>query len=163
MLALVHGAFGLSPCRRPRRRGRETDMAQQTGFVQESVDRVRESVASIESDFEKVQARVRKQLRARGKEIDKRRKSLERETQKRVKRFRKEFEKNRYVKRAQSAFDDASKQVEKNVESVLGVLNVASKRDVGRIDRKLNQINRKLREIEKAEKADTSVSAASSN
>jgi hypothetical protein len=32
---------------------------------------------------------------------------------------------------------------------VLEVLQVASRRDVKRIDRKLNQINRKLRDLEK--------------
>jgi hypothetical protein len=122
-------------------------MTQQANFVQEGVDRVRETVASLESDFEKLQKRVRKRIQARSKTIEK-------QTQKRVKKLRSEFQKNAYVKRAQGAIDDATRQFEQGVDSVLEVLNVASKRDVGRIDRKLNQINRKLREIEKSGKDD---------
>ena len=65
-----------------------------------------------------------------------------------MKRFQKELKKNPVVKRAQSVMDDATKQFERGVDSVLEVLNVASRRDLNRIDRKLNQINRKLRGME---------------
>jgi 23S rRNA pseudoU1915 N3-methylase RlmH len=129
-------------------------MAQQANFVQEGVDRVREAVSSIESDFQRVQKRVEKQLNARRKSIEKqvkaRRKNIERRTQKQVRRLRTELKKNPYVKRAQGVMDDATKQWESGVDSVLGALQVASRRDVTRIDRKLNQINRKLRDLEKA-------------
>ena len=66
-------------------------MAQQANFVQESVDRVRDSVASIESDFEKMQKRVRKRIQTRSKAIEKQRKSFEKQTQKRVKKLRTEM------------------------------------------------------------------------
>jgi hypothetical protein len=129
-------------------------MAQQANFVQEGVDRVREAVSSIESDFQRVQQRVEKQLSARRKAIEKqvkaRRKNIEKKTQKQVQRLRSELKKNPYVKRAQGVVEDATKQWENGVDSVLGVLQVASRRDVSRIDRKLNQINRKLRDLEKA-------------
>jgi ElaB/YqjD/DUF883 family membrane-anchored ribosome-binding protein len=129
-------------------------MAQQANFVQEGVDRVREAVSSIESDFQRVQKRVEKQLSARRKAIEKqvkaRRRNIEKRTQKQVRRLRSELQKNPYVKRAQGVVDDATKQWESGVDSVLGVLQVASRRDVSRIDRKLNQINRKLRDLEKA-------------
>jgi len=127
-------------------------MAQQPNIVQEGVDRVRETVSLIESDLGKVQKKVRRELRSRGKSIEKqvstRRKRIERETEKQVKRIRKELNKNRYVKRAQSAVEDATKQLERGVDSFLGAINVASRRDLDRIDRKLNQINRKLRSLE---------------
>jgi uncharacterized coiled-coil DUF342 family protein len=107
-------------------------MAQQANFVQETV-------SSIENDL----VRMQKRMKAR-------RKKFEKETQKRVQKFEKEIRKNSYFKRAQGFVDDASKQIEKGVDSVFGALNLATKREVGRIDRKLNQINRKLRDIEKA-------------
>ena len=117
------------------------------------MDRVREAVSSVEDDFQRVQKRVEKQLNARRKAIEKqvkaRRKNIEKRTQKQVRRLRTEFNKNPYVKRAQGAMDDATKQWESGVDTVLGALHVASRRDVSRIDRKLNQINRKLRDLEK--------------
>jgi len=128
-------------------------MAQQASFVQDSVDRVREAVSSIESDFDKVQKRAEKRIRAQRKRLEAQRKSFEKKTEKQVKRMRTEFNKNPYVKRAQSVVDDASKQLEKNLDSLLETLNLASQRDIRRVDRKLNQINKKLREIEKSSTA----------
>jgi UTP:GlnB (protein PII) uridylyltransferase len=118
-------------------------MAQQANFVQEGVDRFREAVSAIETDIERVQNRVQKEFKSRRKEFEKK-------TQKRVKRLRTELRKNTYVKRAQGVVDDATKQFEQGVDNVLEVLHVASKRDLSRIERKLNQINRKLRDLEKA-------------
>ena len=121
-------------------------MAQQASIVQDSVDRVREAVSSLESDFDKVQKRAEQQFRAQ-------RKSLEKRAEKQVSRLRSEFKKNPLVKRAQTAVDDASKQIEKNVDSLLEALNVASQRDLQRVDRKLNKINKKLRDLENSSTA----------
>jgi hypothetical protein len=121
-------------------------MAQQASIVQDSVDRVREALSSHESDFEKVQKRAEKKFRAR-------RKSLEKRTEKQVSRLRNEFKKNPYVKRAQNAVDDVTKQIEKNLDSLLEALNVASQRDLRLINRKLSKINKKLRELEKSSTA----------
>jgi hypothetical protein len=118
-------------------------MAQQASIVQDSVDRVREAMSSLESDFGKVQKRAEKRIQAQ-------RKSFEKQTEKQVGRLRKEFKKNPYVKRAQDAVDGATKQIEKNVDSLLEALNVASQRDLRRVDRKLSKINKKLRELEKS-------------
>jgi hypothetical protein len=125
-------------------------VTQQVNFVQEGMDRVRETVSSIENDFERVQKRLKARRKSIEKQVASNRKKFEKETQKRVKRLRTELRKNTYVKRAQDVVDDATKQFEKGVDSVFDTLNVASKRDLSRIDRKLSQINRKLREIEKA-------------
>lgn len=130
----------------PPAKGGETVMAQQASIVQDSVDRVREAMSSLESDFEKVQKRAEKKFKAQ-------RKSLEKRTEKQVSRLRNEFNKNPYVKRAQSAVDDVSKQIEKNVDSLFETLNVASQRDLHRVNRKLSTINKKLRELEKSNTA----------
>jgi cell fate (sporulation/competence/biofilm development) regulator YmcA (YheA/YmcA/DUF963 family) len=121
-------------------------MTQQASIVQESVDRVREAMSSLESDFEKVQKRAEKKFKAQ-------RKSLEKRTEKQVDRLRKEFNKNPYVKRAQSAVDDVTTQIEKNVDSLLETLNVASQSDLRRVNSKLSKINKKLRELEKSSTA----------
>ena len=124
-------------------------MEQQANFVQEGVDRLREAVASIEGI-----ERIQKEFKARRKSIEKQvassRKNFEKKTQKQVKRLRNELRKNSYVKRAQSVVEDATKQFEQGVDNLLEVLNIASRRDLSRIDRKLNQISRKLRDLEKA-------------
>jgi uncharacterized protein (DUF2344 family) len=121
-------------------------MTQQASIVQDSVDRVREAMSSLESDFEKVQKRAEKKFKTQ-------RKSIEKRTEKQVSRLRKEFNKNAYVKRAQSAVDDVTKQIEKNVDSLFEALNVASQRDLHRVNRKLSTINKKLRELEKSSTA----------
>jgi UTP:GlnB (protein PII) uridylyltransferase len=138
-------------------------MAQQANFVQEGVDRVREAVSSFENDIERIQKRMQKEFRARRKSIEKQvtssRKDFEKKTQKQVKRLRGELRKNSYVKRAQDVVDDATKQFEQGVDNILEVLHVASRRDLSRIDRKLNQINRKLRDLEKAKQGNGAAEA----
>jgi len=138
-------------------------MAQQANFVQEGVDRLREAVSSIEVDIERMQDRMQKEFKTRRKSIEKQvasnRKNFEKKTQKQVKRLRNELRKNTYVKRAQGVVDDATKQFEQGVDNVLEVLHVASKRDLSRIDRKLNQINRKLRDLEKVKQGNGAAKA----
>ena len=110
-----------------------------------------------------MQKRMQKEFKARRKSIEKQvtssRKNFEKKTQKRVKRLRNELRKNSYVRRAQGVVDDAAKQLERGVDNVLDVLHVASRRDVSRIDRKLNQINRKLRDLEKAKQGNGAAKA----
>jgi cell fate (sporulation/competence/biofilm development) regulator YmcA (YheA/YmcA/DUF963 family) len=118
-------------------------MAQQASIVQDSVDRVRGAVSSLESDFEKVQKRAEKKFRTQ-------RKSLEKRTEKQVSRLRAEIKKNPYVKRAQGAVDDVSKQIEKNIDGLLEAMNVASQSDLRRVNSKLNKISKKLSELEKS-------------
>ena len=113
-------------------------MAQQANFVEESIDRVQNAVRSVEGEFERLQ-----------KQFDKRRKQFEKETQKRVKRFRADISKRPIVKRAESLRSDAAKQLEGGVETILSTLQIASKSEVQKIDRKLSQINRKLGQLEK--------------
>jgi polyhydroxyalkanoate synthesis regulator phasin len=51
-------------------------------------------------------------------------------------------------KRLESARRDVGKRVDEGVENVLGAFGVASRSQVQRLDRKLNQMNKKLRELE---------------
>ena len=74
---------------------------------------------------------------------------MEKDTQKRVKRFRTELKKSSLVKRAESFQKDATRQIENAFESVLGGMQIATRADVAKIDRKLNALSKKLRELEK--------------
>ena len=51
-------------------------------------------------------------------------------------------------KRLETARKDVGKRVDEGVENVLGVFGVASRSQVKRLDRKVNQLNKKLRELE---------------
>jgi DNA anti-recombination protein RmuC len=125
-------------------------MAQQASIVQESVDRVREAFGSIEDEAQRVQKRVQKQLKARRKDLEKQLSSSRKDFEKRTRRLRTELRKNRAFKRLESLRKDVTRQFEDGVESVLGSFSIASKTDVRRIDRKLNQLNKKLKEMERS-------------
>ena len=122
----------------------------QENIVQEGVDRVNDAVDSINSEFQRVQKRIDKQRKSVEKQFKASRRDFERETRKQVKKFRRDWDKNPTVKRTRAALSDAQKQLEKSFDSLLAAFQIASKSDVQRIDRKLNQISKKLKDIEKA-------------
>lgn len=119
-------------------------MAQPT-FVEEGLDRVQSAFGSVQEELERLQ-----------KELGKRRRSFEKEAQKRVRQLRSELRKNGLVKRAESFQKDAARRLETGVESVLSTFQIASQGDLKRIDRKLGQISRKLTALEKDQKEEAS-------
>lgn len=135
-------------------------MAGQENLVQESVDRFNEAVDSIGDEVEKVQKRLKTRRSRFEKELRKSRRDFEKETRKRFKRIQTEIDKNPTTKRVRRVVADAQKQIESRVELVLGTFQIASKTDVQRIDKKLNQINRKLKELEKSRKGNGSAAAS---
>jgi len=106
-------------------------MEERAKFIDEGIDRFQEAWSSVEDEFEK------------------RRKSFEKQTAKRMK----EFEKSPFGKRALTFRDEAQKQIESNVENVLGLFPVASRADVKRLERKVTRLTRKLNVLEKASTA----------
>ncbi len=91
-------------------------------FLQESTDSFTDAYDSIRKEVRKLQKRVEKQTR----------KPL------------RQLRSNGLVKRTQDLGSDARKQIAGGVETVLGYLQIASKGDLQRIERKLKQIDRKL-------------------
>jgi len=120
-------------------------MPEQT-ILQDGVDRVRDAMSSVEDEIQRVQ----KDLRSRRKDIEKQLSSSRKGFEKRARKLRSELRKNPTVKRLDRFRRDATKQFEEGVENLLGALQIASKGDVQRIDRKLSQLNRKLKEMERA-------------
>jgi DNA anti-recombination protein RmuC len=110
-------------------------MAEQASIIDEGIDRVQEAWSSVEDEFEKFQ-----------KNIEKRRKDFEKETEKRVKKF----EKTSFGKRIVSLRSDAQKQLESNVESVLGLFPIASSAEIKRLERKVTTLTRKVNALEKS-------------
>ena len=75
-------------------------------------------------------------------QISKRRKTLEKRTRKELAGLRKKLPKS-----VQRLPHDGTRWIEKNVNNIVTFLQLASKRDLDRIDRKLEEINQRLRKL----------------
>ncbi len=76
------------------------------------------------------------------REIGKRRKTLEKRTRKELNGLRKQL-----PKRVQRLQRGGTRWIEKRVNGVLSLFQLASKSDLDRIDRRLGEINRRLGEL----------------
>lgn len=137
-------------------------MAGQASLMEQGLDRVRSAVGSLDNEVERIRKNVRsrtreleRQLEQRRRRLEKRveqnRKHFEKRARKRVDRVLTELRKQPAFRRAEQLRKDAGKRVEQGVETLWSALNLASKSDLQRIDRKLGQLRRKLAEIEKAQ------------
>jgi polyhydroxyalkanoate synthesis regulator phasin len=124
-------------------------MAEQaTSFVDESLGRFRSARERIDDEIQRVQ----KELVARRKRLERQlasgRKSLERQTRKQVKQLRSEIQGNRLLKRLDALRAQAGQQLESVIETALGTLQIASKTEVHKLDRKVAKLARQLKELE---------------
>ena len=123
-------------------------MSESAGVVQGSIDRFQSTFESIEGDVRKFQKNLRSQRKDLEKRFEKTRTKLEKQTRQRVNRALTEIRKRPVYKRLETARKDVGKRVDQGVENLLGAFGVASRSQVQRLDRKLNQMNKKLRELE---------------
>jgi hypothetical protein len=135
-------------------------MTEQASIVQEGIDRFRDAFGNLEDELERVQKQIRtrrrrfeKQLDANRSAIEKRISSGRKDLEKRTRKLREDVRKNRAFQRLDSLRKDATRRYEEGVESLLGLLQIASKGDVQRIDRKISQLSRKLKDMEQQKKA----------
>ncbi|MEE9606317.1 MAG: hypothetical protein V3U03_01155 [Myxococcota bacterium] len=126
-------------------------MAGQASLLQEGVDRFNDAVRSI--DVQRIQKQIQARRRSFERQLTSGRKNIEKRTRKEVTRLRTEIRRNPLFKRARSAAGDAAKQIESGVGGVLGLLQIASRSDLQRVDRKVAQINKKLKDLERIRKA----------
>ena len=124
-------------------------MAEQD-FMQDGVERINGAFRSIDDEFQRVQKQLKTRRRSIEKQINGQRKTVEKRTRKEIKRLRTELEKSPLFRRAESLRKDVTKQVEARIDDMLGAFQIASRSDVQKIDKKLNQIGRRLKEIEKS-------------
>ena len=109
-------------------------------FLQQSTDSFTDAYESVSKEVRRLQKKVEKQTRVPLRRL--------RETA--------------LLKRMQDLGSDARKQIAGGIETVLGYLQIASKNDLQRIDRRLERIDQKLRGAENARKAKKSDGAAGS-
>ena len=93
-------------------------------FLQNSIDSIGETYRDLD------------------KQITRRRKTLEKRTRNQLTGLRKKL-----PKRVQRLPDETTRWIEKSVNNVLWFLHLASKSDLDRIDRKLEEINQRLHKL----------------
>jgi phage-related minor tail protein len=118
--------------------------------------RINETVQFFDDEFQRVQKELGARRKALEKEFATRRKTVEKRTRKELKRIQSELKKNPIVQRADAVRKDVTKQVETRVDSLLGLMQVASRSDVQRINKKLTTLNRRLKTIEDSRKTNGS-------
>ena len=126
-------------------------MAQQaTSFVDEAGERITAARERVDAEI----TRIQKDLSTRRKKIEKQlntsRKNIEKQTRKQVRQLEKDLRKSEVVKTLESWRGQVENLLEETLEGVLGALQVASKSDVQKIDRKLTKLNKRLKDIERA-------------
>ena len=118
--------------------------------------RINEAVQFFDDEFQRVQKELSTRRKSLEKEFATRRRTVEKRTRKELKRIQLELKKNPIVKRADAVRKDVTKQVETRVDSILGLMQVASRSDVQRINKKLTTLNRRLKAIEDLRKTNGS-------
>ena len=118
--------------------------------------RINEAVQFVDDEFQRVQKELSARRKSLEKEFASKRKTVEKRTRKELKRIQTELKKNPIVKRADAVRKDVTKEVETRVDSLLGLMQVASRSDVQRINRKLTTLNKRLKTIEESRKTNGS-------
>jgi hypothetical protein len=136
-------------------------MTEQTRFVNEGMDRVTSVFRSLDGELRRVQKQIQTRRRSLEKQLTSGRRDIERQTRKQVKRLQTELRKNPLLKRAQSLRTDVARQIDAAVERVLGTLQIATKNDLDRIDRKLGVLTRKLKELDRGKRGNGNIETVS--
>jgi hypothetical protein len=124
-------------------------MTEQTSFVNEGMDRVTSVFRSIDGELRRVQKQLQSRRKSFEKQLASGRRDIEKQTRKQVKRLQAELKKNPLIKRAQTLRGEATAQIDGAVDRVLGALQIATKNDLDRIDRKLGVLARKLKDLDR--------------
>ena len=131
-------------------------MAERETLSEATESRINEAVQFVDDEFQRVQKELSARRKSLEKEFASKRKTVEKRTRKELKRIQTELKKNPIVKRADTVRKDVTKQVETRVDSLLGMMQVASRSDVQRINRKLTTLNKRLKAIEESRKTNGS-------
>lgn len=141
-------------------------MARNQNLLEEGRERFEGALENMGRDWKRLQKRAdqgRKQIEQRAqrqvkrfqselkksplvKRAEEQRKLLER----RARKLSTELRNSSAVKRAESLRKNAETRIEGQLESLFGVLRIASISEISRLERKVDQLNRKLRELEKS-------------
>ena len=128
-----------------------------TSFVEEFVEEGRERISAARSRIDAEVTRARRELSARRRRlertIEKNRRNLEKQARRQVKGIQDELRGNPVVQRLEELSEQATRRLEDAIGSVLSALQIASRSDVRKLDRKLSKLGKRLEEIEHARQA----------
>jgi hypothetical protein len=132
-------------------------MAEQTSIVRDGIERVSSAFERIPDELQRVQREIQKRRRSLGRQLaggrrdlEKRTREIEKRTRRQVHKLRTEIGRIPIGRRVDRLRSGAEKALERGVDAFLGLLQIASKSDLERIDKKLGQVSRKLKEMERA-------------
>lgn len=106
-------------------------------LIQDGFDRFQTAFETLDKEYKRLQNRA-----------EKRRRDIEKRAEKQVKRFRAEIRKNPVLKRAEDLREETRKRLERQADQVLSSLQIATRSEVRRLDRKIAQLNKKVRALE---------------
>jgi len=123
-------------------------MSEHETLSEATESRINEAVQFVDDEFQRVQKELSARRKSLEKEFASKRKSVEKRTRKELKRIQSELKKNPIVKRADAVRKDVTKQVETRVDSFLGMMQIAPKSEVQRLNKKVTTLNRRLKAAE---------------
>ena len=131
-------------------------MAEPETLSEERESRINEAVQFFDDEFQRIQKELSTRRKSFEKEFASKRKTVEKRTRKELKRIQSELKKSPIVKRADAVRKDVTKQVETRVDTLLERMQIASRSDMQRINKKLTTLNRRLKAIEDSRKTNGS-------
>jgi polyhydroxyalkanoate synthesis regulator phasin len=131
-------------------------MAEHETLSEARESRIDEAVQFFDDEFQRIQKELSARRKSLEREFTSKRKTVEKRTRKELKRIQSELKKNPIVKRADAVRKDVTKQVETRVDTLLARIQIASRSDVQRINKKLTALNRRLKAIENSRKTNGS-------
>ena len=123
----------------------------QTSIVDEGRERLNAARDRIDEEIQRVQQDLNGRRKRLEKQFAKNRKSFEKQTRKQVRELQRDLRKNSVVKGLEKWRGQAESQIGETVERVLGTIGLASRDDLGRVERKLARINKRLTQIERGQ------------
>ena len=123
-------------------------MAEHETLSEATESRINEAVQFVDDEFQRIQKELSTRRKSLEKEFASKRKTMEKRTRKELKRIQTELKKNPIVKRADAVRKDVTKQVETRVDSLLGMMQIAPKSELQRLNKKLTTLNRRLKVAE---------------
>ena len=140
-------------------------------ILQDGVDRFREAAGNLTTELQRVQRELRarrkkleKRLETSRKDIEKRfasqRKDLGKRLESQRKQLEKRLEKSPALKRLDTIRKDAAKQIEQGVSDVLSALQIASRSDLQRVDRKISALSKQVKEMSSSKRKRSNGSAS---
>ena len=131
-------------------------MAEHETLSEARESRIDEAVQFFDDEFQRIQKELSARRKSLEQEFTSKRKTVEKRTRKELKRIQSELKKNPIVKRADAVRKDVTKQVETRVDTLLARMQIASRSDMQRINKKFTALNRRLKAIEDSRKTNGS-------